>query len=136
MLLGMDWLYIYRTKVNFYDKYIEFLDDNGEQRVLHGKNKVSSVIMVTTMQAKHSRRIGCMLFAVHISSDKDKEVEYADVLSRYPILQQFQDVFLANISEFLPHKEVDFSIELVLVATPASKAPYGMSTIDLVELKL
>jgi len=55
-----------------------------------------------------------MLFAVHTSSDKDKDIEDAKVLSRYSILQKFQDVFLAEISEFLPHMEVEFSIELVL----------------------
>lgn len=39
MLVGMDFLYIHRTKVDCYDKTIEFLDDNGEQRVLHSKKK-------------------------------------------------------------------------------------------------
>ena len=54
-----------------------------------------------------------MLFAVHISSDKGKEVEDADALSWYQILQQFQDVFPTNISEFPPHREVEFSINFV-----------------------
>jgi len=49
--------------------------------------KAASVRMVTVMQEKHSRRKGCMLFAVHISSDKGKEVEDADVLSMYLVLQ-------------------------------------------------
>ena len=31
MLLGMDWLYLQRTKVDCYEKDIEFLDDNGEK---------------------------------------------------------------------------------------------------------
>eukprot|EP00253_Pinus_taeda_P004224 PITA_04224 len=88
MLLDMDWIYLHKTKVDCYDNTMEFLDDNGEQRVL------------------------------------------------YLILQQFQDVFLEDISEFPPHKEVEFSIELVLGATPTSKAPYRMRTLDLVELKL
>ena len=34
VILGMDWLYIHKTKVDYYDKAIEFLDDNGEQRIL------------------------------------------------------------------------------------------------------
>jgi len=34
MLLGMDWLYLHRTKVHCYDKDIECVDDNGEPRVL------------------------------------------------------------------------------------------------------
>jgi len=57
-------------------------------------------------------------------------------LSRYPVLQKFQDVFLEDISEFPPHREVDFSIELFLGAALASKAPYMIKTPELVELKL
>jgi len=34
MLLGMEWLYLHRTKVDCYEKTIECLDENGEQRVL------------------------------------------------------------------------------------------------------
>jgi len=35
-----------------------------------------------------------------------------------------------------PHREVEFSIESVLGATPSSKAPYRMRTPELVEMKL
>jgi len=77
-----------------------------------------------------------VLFIVHISSDKGKEVENVDALSRFPVLQQFQDVFPGEILEFLPHREVDFSIELVPGETATSKTPYRMSTPKLVELKL
>ena len=89
MLLGMDWLYLHRTKVDSYDKSIECVDDNGEPRVLQGKKKATSVRIVTIMQAKPSRRKGCKLFALHISSDKGKEVEDANVLNIYLVLQQF-----------------------------------------------
>jgi len=34
MLLGMDWLYLHKTKVDCYNKAIECLDDNGEKRIL------------------------------------------------------------------------------------------------------
>ena len=92
--------------------------------------------MMIAMQAKHSCRKGCKLFVVHISSDKGKEVEDADVLSRYPVLQHFKDVFPEDISEFPPEREVDFSIELVPGTTPTSQEPYRMSPPKLVELKL
>ena len=83
----MDWLYINRTNAYFYDKAIECLDDNGEQILLQGKKKEKLVRMVTTMQAKHNRRKGCVLFILNISSDKGKEVEDVDVLSRHLVLQ-------------------------------------------------
>ena len=136
VLLGMDCLYLHKNKIDCYDKAIECVDDNGEPRVLQGKKKSTSVRMVTTMKAKRSHRKGCMLSAMHISNDMGKEVEDADVLSRFPVLQQFQDVFPEDISELPPHREVDFSIELVPRATPTSKAPYRMRTPELVELKL
>lgn len=108
MLLGMDWLYLHRTKVDCYEKFNECVDYNGEPRVLQEKTKSTSVRMVRTMQEKCSRRKGCVLFFVHISSNKGKEVEDEDVLRRYPILQQFQDVFPKEIAKLRPHREVDF----------------------------
>jgi len=35
MLLGMDWLYLHRTKVDYFDKAIKCMDDGGEKRTLH-----------------------------------------------------------------------------------------------------
>jgi len=49
---------------------------------LQGKNKSTSIRMVTAIQAKSGHRKGCVLFIVHISSDKGKEVEDVDVLSK------------------------------------------------------
>lgn len=70
-----------------YDKAIECLDENGKQRILHGKTKATSIRMVTTMPAKRNRKKGCALFEINISNDKGKDVENVEVLSRYPILQ-------------------------------------------------
>ena len=86
MLLGMDWLYLHRTKVDCYDKAIECLADDRERIILQGKNKPTSVRMVTAMQAKHSSMKGCVLFAVHISSDKGKDIEETKLLNKYPVL--------------------------------------------------
>lgn len=72
ILLGMYWLFIHRTKVDCYEKAIEFLDDDGEKRILQGKKNTTLVRMVTTMQAKHRHRKGCVLFVMHVSSDKRK----------------------------------------------------------------
>eukprot|EP00253_Pinus_taeda_P009960 PITA_09960 len=125
-----------RTKVDCFDKAIECVDDSCGKRTLKGKKKPTSVTMITTMHAKCSCIKICVVFGVKISSDKGKEVEGADVLSKYPVLQQFQDVFPKDITEFPPHKEVEFYIELVLGSAPTSKTPYKMSTPELVELKL
>jgi len=122
--------------VDCFDKATECLDDNEEKRILHGKKKPTSVRMVTTMQAKHNCRKGCVMFEVHISSDKGKYVEDAKIFKRYPLLQQYQDVFSAEIPKLPSHMEVDFSIESVPGVALTSKAPYKTSTLELIELKL
>jgi len=63
------------------------MDDDGEMRILQGKKKPTSVRMVVAMQTKHNYEKGCVLFRVHISSDKGKDVEDDEVLKKYPILQ-------------------------------------------------
>ena len=78
--------------------------------------------MVTTMQETHSHRKGCVLFAVHIYSDKGKDVEDVECMKRYLILHPFQDVFSAEISELSPRREFNFYIDLVQGETPTSKA--------------
>jgi len=77
-----------------------------------------------------------VLFIVHISSEKGKEFEDEDVLRRYLVFQQLNDVFTKDIIELPPHREVDFSIKLVPGAAPTLKTPYKMRTPMLVELKL
>jgi len=42
--------------------------------------------MVTTMREKHSHRKGCVLFAMHISSDKGKHIKDVKVLKKYLVL--------------------------------------------------
>jgi len=86
MLLGMDWLFTHETKVDCYEKYMR-ASMMTERRILQGKKKPTSVRMVIVMQAKCSCRKGCVLFAVHVSSDKGKDVEDDVVLKWYFVLQ-------------------------------------------------
>ena len=44
-------------------------------------------------------------------------------------------MFLEEISNFPPHREVEFYIELVQGVAPTSEEPYKMNTLELVELK-
>ena len=43
--------------------------------------------MITTMQEKGNSKKACVLFSVHISSDKGKDVEDAEVFKRYLVLK-------------------------------------------------
>lgn len=49
VIFGMDWFFIHRTKVDYYDKAIKCMDDDGERRILQGKNKPTLLRMIIAM---------------------------------------------------------------------------------------
>jgi hypothetical protein len=52
------------------------------------------------------------------------------------VLHDFRDVFVDEIPELPPWREIDFSIDLLPGSTPISKAHYRMSLPELTELKI
>ena len=57
-------------------------------------------------------------------------------ISDIPIVSNFSDVFPEELPGFPPHREIEFSIEVVPGATPTSITPYRMAPLELKELKL
>jgi len=56
-------------------------------------------------------------------------------LEDIPVLKEYVDVFMEEISGLPPKRELDFTIELVPGVVPSSKAPYLMNILELNELK-
>jgi hypothetical protein len=84
------------------------------------------------MQLKKSFRKGCHIFVAHLEeAPKDKVVSIEDHL----VLRDFEDDF-REISGFLPKRDIDFSIDLVLGVSPMSKTPYKMGTPRFKELQM
>lgn len=57
-------------------------------------------------------------------------------LEDYPLLQEYTDVFLEEVPRLSLRREINFLIHLVPRATPVSKAPYRIRTLELLKLKL
>ena len=53
-----------------------------------------------------------------------------------PIVCDYPDVFSNELSRLPPQREIEFAIDVVPSATPASITPYGMAPVELKELKL
>jgi len=64
MFLGMDWLFIHGNKVDYYDKAIQCLDNDGRRIILQGNKKPISARMVTSMRksAVDRRDVYCLQF--------------------------------------------------------------------------
>ena len=52
------------------------------------------------------------------------------------MVREFKEVFPDEVPHLPPKREIDFSIDLVLGETPFSRAPYQMSPLELMELKM
>ena len=85
------------------------------------------------MQLNKLCRKGFQLYAAHILEPTGDETPR---LEDDQVLQEFKDVFLDEIPGLPPKRNIDFTIELVLGATPVSKTLYRMSTPEMLELKM
>ena len=73
------------------------------------------------------------MYAAHIlETSRDETPRLED----YQVLQEFRDVFPDEILGLPLKRDIDFTIELVPGAALVSKAPYRMSTLEMLELKM
>jgi hypothetical protein len=73
------------------------------------------------------------LYAIQVLKSIEKN---KPSLEDRPILREYKHVFPEEVPGLPLRRDIDFSIELVPGAVPVSRAPYRMSTPELVELKL
>ena len=134
VLIGMDWLEKHKVVLNCFEKTFDCIDENGESKMVRGIPKKILTRKISALQLKKCARKGCRVFAVHITETNVKETK--PNLEDLPFLNDFKDVFPEEILGLPPRRDIDFTIELIPGAVPASKAPYRMNTPELVELKL
>nr|GFB72992.1 putative reverse transcriptase domain-containing protein [Tanacetum cinerariifolium] len=77
---------------------------------------------------------GCPIFLAHVTTrkaeDKSKEKRLEDV----PIVQDFPEVFLEDLSGILPNRQVEFQIDLIPGVAPVVWAPYRLAPSEMKEL--
>jgi hypothetical protein len=59
-----------------------------------------------------------------------------NLLSKYPILKEFQDMFPKEIWGLSSRLDINLTIDLVPKVAPLSKAPYKMCSQELTEIKM
>ncbi|KAI9116885.1 hypothetical protein K1719_012251 [Acacia pycnantha] len=78
--------------------------------------------------------IDCGKRRYHLPGDK---VEVSPNFLRYdiPVVNEFSDVFLEDLTELPPIREVEFNIDLMPGTGSISKAPYRMAPNEMRELR-
>jgi hypothetical protein len=133
IILGMDWLATHKEKLKFYEKFLEYEDEEVNAKVLQGIRNLISFSKISALQLKKVSWKGRPLHVIQVLNPregKELKVEY------HLVLWEFKDVFPKEVLGLPPKRDFDFSIYLVLGEIPTSKVPYRMSTPELVEMKV
>ena len=93
-------------------------------------NHLSNVISAATTRTMVWK--GCEAYLAYVIDTVKARPSVSDILT----VSDFSDVFLEELPGFPPHREIEFAIDVVLGATPASITPYRMAPLELKELKL
>ena len=119
VILGMDWLTSNHVVIDYGRCRVVFLDTAGLE-------------LISSNQAVKEIEAGatCYMIVAHA-----KKMSTVEKISRIPVVEEYADVFLDEIPELPPSRDVDFSIDLIPGAGPVSMAPYRMAPTELAELK-
>jgi hypothetical protein len=121
----MDWLEKHKLILKCYKKYLTNIDENNIVRTIKGIRKPISVRQISAMQFKKCMNKGCQFYVVQVTNLLEKENKPS--LEDLEVLHGFRDIFVDEIPELPPRREIDFSIDLLPEYAPISKAQYRMS---------
>jgi hypothetical protein len=128
-LIGMDWLDKHHFFIDLYNKDFTYLDEEGNLRTVQVISRLISIREISSLQLKRSFRKGCQIYATHMGELVEEFLNFED----YPVLKEYKYVF-GELSGFPPKRGIDLSIDWMPRASPMSKTPYRMSTLELKEL--
>ncbi|GKC32243.1 putative reverse transcriptase domain-containing protein [Tanacetum coccineum] len=77
---------------------------------------------------------GCPIFLAHVTTKKAKDKSKEKRIKDVPIVQDFPEVFLEDLSGIRPTRQVEFQIDLMPSAAPVARAPYRLAPSEMKEL--
>ena len=132
LILGMDWLSRHQVMVDCRMKRVTLRTPNEDEVTFIGERSkhLSNVISVAT--ARKWCEKGCEAYLAYVIDTIKVRPSVSDI----PTISDFPDVFSEELPGLPPQREIEFAIDVVSDATPASITPYRMAPAELKELKL
>ena len=132
VILGMDWLSQHQVIVDCRMKRVILRTPNEDEVTFIGvmSNHLSNVISAATTRTMVWK--GCEAYLAYVIETGKARPSGSDI----PTISDFPDVFPEELPGLPPKREIEFAIDVVPSATPASITPYRMAPLELKELKL
>ncbi|GKA32949.1 putative reverse transcriptase domain-containing protein, partial [Tanacetum coccineum] len=77
---------------------------------------------------------GCHVFLAHVTTKETKDKSGEKRLKDVPIIRDFPEVFLEDLSGLSPTRQVKFQIYLIPGVAPIARAPYRLAPFEMKEL--
>ncbi|KAL8149200.1 hypothetical protein AgCh_006272 [Apium graveolens] len=95
--------------------------ENGEKVVFKGQRQER--LFLTIVQAKKYVRKGCESFIAYVVDSERENPNIEDI----SVVNEFPDVFLEELPDLPPDRQIEFEINIAPGTEPVSKAPYRMA---------
>jgi len=119
VILGIDWLSINHVVIDCGRRKIIFPETEGLE-------------LVTSQEAVKEMKQGSTCFVIVA---QEKKISTEEQINRIPVVDEYADVFLDEIPELPPSRDIYFSIDVIPGAGLVSAAPYRIARAELAELK-
>ena len=129
------WPYLlasHHATVDCFKKEVVFNKPGEIEVKFYGERRVLPSCVISVIDARRLLRKGCSAYLAYVIVTGVQELRLEDIL----VVQEFSDVFPDELPGMPPHREIEFSIDLVPGTAPISIAPYRMAPAELKELKI
>ena len=118
--------------VDYRIKRVTLRTPNDDEVIFIGErsNHLSNAISAATTRKMVWK--GCEAYLAYVIETEKARPSVSDIHT----VSDFSDVFPEELPRLPPQREIEFSIDVVPGATPASITPYRMAPLELKELKL
>ncbi|GKA92580.1 putative reverse transcriptase domain-containing protein [Tanacetum coccineum] len=136
VIIGMDWFVKYHALIVCDEKIVripfgnEILIVRGD-RSINGHESQLNIISCTKTQ-KYLLK-GFHVFLAHVTAKKAENKSEEKRLKDVPIVRDFPEVFLEDLSGIPPTRKVEFQIDLIPSAAPVARAPYQLAPSEMKE---
>ena len=89
IVIGMDWLESHDAILNYKTKQFSLTIDEGQRRVIVGRNQGVSLRFISSLQLQKSMHKGCKLYEILARNDKGVTEGLEDLM----VVREFEDVF-------------------------------------------
>ncbi|XP_074324071.1 uncharacterized protein LOC141660991 [Apium graveolens] len=120
IILGMDWLSEHHAIIDCQGKRVIFGDADKPEFVYQGSHPKGEVKLIFALKASKLLSKGCDGYLAFVKDTSKDEPSIED----YLVVREYEDVFPDELPGLPPHREVEFTIELIPGDEPIFKVPY------------